>query len=121
MFKFQFQRMTPPLSPTWNNTSPEYPLSSSPHPLSPLHLQMWKWLRGDHSATKQKEVKEEKKTLFDNLRNLSVEGEVGRLSSSYTLAHDINSIDGLIDLIHSEHQCVRRYTYLSLYYQQYHY
>eukprot|EP00026_Physarum_polycephalum_P006593 Phypoly_transcript_06641.p1 GENE.Phypoly_transcript_06641~~Phypoly_transcript_06641.p1 ORF type:complete len:553 (+),score=72.23 Phypoly_transcript_06641:62-1720(+) len=107
MFKFQFMRMTPPMSPSWQNTSPDFPLKES-HILAPLHLQVWKWMRGDTTAANIKTTSEERKKLFAMLRDTSAEGEPARLHAAYTLAHDTEIVDGLFELVYSEHQCVRR-------------
>jgi len=107
MFKFQFTRMEPPLGPSWNAKSTEWPLASTTK-LFPLHTQVWKWMHGDFTETPKTIEEAHYKSLVKALEDTSTENEPDRLVAAYTLAQTETGVYELLKLMYSPEDSIRR-------------
>jgi len=89
MFKFQFVRMTMPTAgPSWQSSSVMWPVQKASilqHPLMPVWNYIWEWMRGE-GISQSSEEKVDLSPLLQALQDASLNGEIGRLHSAYTLA-----------------------------------
>lgn len=55
MLKFQFARLRPPASPSWNNQTAEFPVPAEKpeYPFNRIWSDVWHWLRGETPAVDQ--------------------------------------------------------------------
>lgn len=103
MMKFQFHRMSEPVTPTWNNENTQWQsLNNALSKHDGVWQQHWNWLRGETPASQTGDVQALAKTLTS-------QSEPDRLNAAYTLgAIGESALDALTQALLSDNDQARR-------------